>query len=102
MDLRYESHLRGTHIFDVVAIERGQKILVGAGQWKSSRTTTLFFVAGNAASLDAFVAGVGVWEGPVSFSRWFGARRAYPSPGERGSHSSNRLPSGSVAQPNRP
>jgi hypothetical protein len=30
------------------------------------------------------------------------ARCAYPCPGGRGSHSSKRLPSGSVAQPNRP
>src|SRR5262249_52936330 len=37
---------------------------------------------------------------PVSFSR--SAQCAYPCPGERGSHNSNRVPSGSVAQPNRP
>ena len=39
---------------------------------------------------------------PRSASAVGSARCAYPCPGERGSHSSNRLPSGSVAQPNRP
>src|SRR5262249_28528345 len=39
---------------------------------------------------------------PRSASAVGSARCAYPCPGGRGSHSSNRLPSGSVAQPNRP
>jgi hypothetical protein len=39
---------------------------------------------------------------PRSVSAVGSARCAYPCPGGRGSHSSNRLPSGSVAQPNRP
>jgi hypothetical protein len=39
---------------------------------------------------------------PRSVSAVGSARCAYPCPGGRGSPSSNRLPSGSVAQPNRP
>src|SRR5262245_27177155 len=39
---------------------------------------------------------------PRSASAVRSARCIYPCPGERGSQSSNRLPSGSVAQPNRP
>ena len=40
--------------------------------------------------------------GPCQLQALVRRRCAYPFPGGRDPHSSNRLPSGSVAQPNRP
>jgi hypothetical protein len=63
---------------------------------------------GSADAVSCLVVAAGIAIAANVSALWCGVRDvvndpgAYPCPVERGSHSSNRLPSGSVAQPNRP